>query len=445
MSVALGNQLVQSQQMTLTPKMIEELRILHMSNIELMQYIDEALVENPLLETDKADDLIDTLLNSESKYIKNGDSISMDDDQSKKDFIESIPTFISLKQHLLSQIGELKIDLKLQRMAEQIIYAIDEDGYFRESIDEVAAAFRIPAQRMLEALKLVQDLEPAGIGARNLKECILLQLKRKNLLNSINKRIVLECLDLLGMKKYNAITKKLNISVEQIIRVHEMIRLLTPKPGLQFYDSRISYIAPELLVKEIDGRFIIIFLDEKVPVLKINDFYKGLVKKEECNTETYKYIKTKMSKAVEIIRAIEQRKRTILSTADFIIQYQEDFLRKGRSHLKPLTMRMVADGIGVHESTISRTVNNKYIQTPNGIFELKHFFSGKIESDKGSSFSVKSIKEAIRKVVSDENKGSPLSDEQIRKVLEEKGMKLARRTVAKYREALLIFPARMRK
>ncbi|PKM94451.1 MAG: RNA polymerase sigma-54 factor [Firmicutes bacterium HGW-Firmicutes-1] len=445
MNTSQGNQLIQNQRLTLTPKMIEELKLLHMCSIELCQYIGEVLNENPLLESDQKNDWIEKhaeycRLNNEKTYANFNDA-----DQASIDYTEYTEAPISLRQYLISQLGEIKIDCLSRKIAEYIIQCIDDKGYFEENLSEVGISIGAPLKRVVKALKLVQNLEPAGIGARNLKECLLLQLKRRNIMNPELKMIIEGHLDLLAEHRYKEIAKRISIKEEQVISLHQVLRDLNPKPGIQFSGHTMNYVIPELIVNERDGKYIVEFIDELVPLLKINTFYKGLMKSTECGSEEMNYIKTKIMKATEIIQAIEQRKKTILATANFIVQYQEGFFRKGYSYLKPMTMKMVSSSMGVHESTISRTVNQKYIQTSRGIFELKFFFSSSLEASGGQDVSSTSVKELIKLLVLEENKKTPLSDMDIVTRLKEKGIHIARRTISKYREELMIPSSSKRK
>lgn len=443
----LNNQLVQNQSMVLTPKMLQELKILQMNNQELAQFIEQALVENPLLEVEEPDDVLDELIDeiNENDDFEGNNSLN-GKEALEKDFTEYVSNPLTLKEHLLLQLGEIKLNFLNKQIAAYIIDNINSDGYLCAGVREIADSLSLPVDKVKRVLKIVQGMEPDGIGARNLKECILIQLKRRNLLNEQIRTIVSYYLDLLAERRYNDISKKTGIPFESITEIHRMIKGLNHKPGQVFsnkYD--VSYIIPELLVKEIESKYFVLFMDERTPLLRINESYKSLLKSKSSLPEDRKYIKTKLLKAIEVIKAIEQRKRTILSAASFIVEYQNDFLRIGPSKLKYLTLKMIGTHLGIHESTVSRAINNKFIQTPRGTFALKYFVSSKVDTVESENVSSNGVKGMIKKVISQENKEKPLSDEQIRKVLEDKGIKIARRTVAKYREELSILPANKRK
>lgn len=445
MNASLGTQLIQNQFMILTPKMMEELKVLHMSSIEVSQYIGEALNENPLLESDQEHDWFEKFVEYNTSYHDRKNSMLNDLNQDSVDFSEYTPMPISLRQYLISQLGEIKIDQQSRKVAEYIIECIDDNGYFIEDIQEVGAAFGITLERVQKALILVQNLEPTGVGARNLQECILLQLKRKNLMSTDLEIIVEEYLDLLANHRYKEIAKRISIAEEQVINLHQVLRDLDPKPGLRFAGYAMNTIIPELHVIEREGKYQVEYLDEAVPSIKINSFYQGLLKSTECGSEEINYIKAKIIKAIEVIRAIEQRKNTVLSIANFIVQFQEEFFANGYLALKPMTMKMVSEQMGIHESTVSRTVNQKYMQTKRGLFELKFFFSSGLVTSKGSDVSTTVVKELIKKMISEENTKNPLSDMEIVSTLDKKGIRIARRTIAKYRDELMILSSNKRK
>jgi RNA polymerase sigma-54 factor len=310
----------------------------------------------------------------------------------------------------------------------------------------VSCILGVSLHKVKVALNVIQKLDPAGIGARNLKECILLQLGRRRELDGNVKTVVNNYLELLAEKKYKSISEKLDLPYEQIVEIYKKIKSTNPKPGLKFSDNcTVMYIQPELITKLVNDKFIVLFNNDGDINLKISQHYRTLIKDEQSSIETKKYIKSKLSIAIDVINAIEQRKRTILNVATCIIEYQDDFLRNGHKFLRPLSLKMVADKVGLHESTISRTVNKKYIETPKGVFELKYFFSAEVDTVNDTGIAANAVKKAIKDIVQNEDKGNPLSDEQIRRKMEDDGIKVARRTVAKYREEMSILPAKLRR
>lgn len=445
MNTSIGNQLEQKQNIMLTPKMMEELKILQMPNAELAQYIEEALVDNPMLESERDDAWVGVFLKNRHDDRLSDEDLISEDGLEERDFTEYTPAQISLKQFLISQLGEIKLNDQHKLIAQYLIENIADDGYLMGSLVETALKLKVPLTRAKEALMIIQSFEPSGVGARSLKECILLQLKRKKLLDDINKKIVINYLDLLAARKYREVAKILDTSKENIEKVHKLIKSLDPKPGYKFQCFHVGHIIPELEVKDVSGIYAVIFHDEYIPAVRINKYYKELLTKDNRNTEVYKYVKSILEKALDFIHAIEQRKKTILSIANYIVEYHNDFFRDGYASMKPLTLKTAADAVGVHESTVSRTVNNKYIQTPRGIFELKYFFSSQADSINIAGISSNGAKKLILNIIKNEDRSNPLSDEQIKKQLEMQGISIARRTVAKYRGELSILPASQRK
>lgn len=444
MDMVLSNQQTQNQQLTLSPKMLQELKVLQMSNLDLVQYIEEVLTDNPLLEMDEPDEMLDMAIKQSND--KSDEGFDIDESNTTTDFAQYTCMPESLRDHLVCQLGELSISNTGRKIALYIIDNIDADGYLRESLPVMAQVLNASKDNVVKALKLIQNMDPDGVGARNLKECLSIQLKKKGMFDQDILIVIKNYLEPLGAHKYKYISKNSGIPKSRINEIHDIIKQLDPKPGNKFSVSEYGeYINPELIVKEINDTYLIMYMEEKVYSLKINESLQKRLASGDAAPDEQRYIKDRLTKALQVINAIEMRKKTILKAADFIVKYQQDFFKKGYSCLKPLTMRTVAEGIDMHESTVSRTVNGKYIQTPRGVFELRFFFSSKVGEESGNNIAASSAKEAIKKIVSEEDKGKPLSDEQIRKVLEDKGIKVARRTVAKYREELSILPAKMRK
>lgn len=431
----------QSQNMTMSQRVVQQLKILQMPLTDLEQHIEETVNENPVLEIDTTDETI-TFLNNYSSIRNIRNRITTDTDY--KRIIDSASVPVLLKDFLHQQLLEMKLDSESKTAAKYIIESLNKDGYISESLQNISQSVYMSPAIIKQALKVVQSMDPAGVGARSLKECLILQLKRNNLYTCLLRDIIKEYFELLAGKCYSEIAKKSGIDKITIIEACKVIQKLNPKPGQNFTsESTNNYIIPELSVKRIGSDFFVIFNDERIPNLKLSNYYKQLLNDKHTEGEAVKYIKTKYSEAIELFKAIEQRKSTVLKTAQFIVDFQRDFLKQG--YMRPLTMKVVAEALGMHESTISRTVNNKYMQTPRGLFELKFFFTAGIETSHEGMLSANTIKEIIKKTVSEEDKNKPLSDEQIKKLLDNKGITIARRTVSKYREELSILPSSIRK
>jgi len=423
---SLGRYLVQTQRTTLAPKLVKFLKVLQISGVDLINYIDEELKENPMLEYN----LMDT-----------GSGAASRDKSDGRDFLSYTSSAMTLRDYLRLQLSELKIDSYHRRIVDFMIENIDSNGYLTESVEQLSGILKAEEKDIKKCLKVIQSMEPAGVGARNLKECLLLQLRRRNALSSETRTVLLENFELLAKKDFAEIFRRTGIKPERVKEIYKLVKQLNPKPGTSFKGNEpVGYIVPDLVVVEIEGAYYVQYNNEAIPSIKINDYYRNLLKDPESSEEIKDFVRKGYLRAASLVKAIEQRKATLLRIAEYIVNYQEDFLRKGAGYMHPLNMKTVGKSLGISESTVSRAVSGKYIQTPSGLYELKYFFSTDL---KGTS-SV-SIKDAISRIVQEEDKQKPLSDKQIQDMLEAAGIKVARRTVAKYRQELCILPSSMRK
>lgn len=449
MDIEFNSQLIQSQKTVITQNQIEHLEILQMPSIDLSHYIDEILNTNPLLECDAPEYDQDPEGLSERKqeeYFCRFDRINLQSSQNCDDFISYAKTPVTLREYLKLQLLEQKIQQRYKKIVEYLIENLDVDGYLREDICDLSNVLHVPERHVKFSLKILQSFEPTGVGARNVKECLLLQLRRKKALNGSIANIIVHYFDLLASKSFVKISKETGIERNQVERIYTLIKSLNPRPGCTFQKNEWEqYIVPDLILIQIDGKYILQFNDESIPSIRINNYYLSLMRSSESNPEVKNYIKKNLSGAEWLVKAIEHRKSTILSVADYIVAFQKDFFERGSEYVKPLTMKMVAESLGIHISTVSRTVNDKYIQTPKGIYALRYFFSSTVETEFENKMSSVSVKNMIRRIVLEEDKKEPLSDEQIRGRLECMGVKVARRTVAKYREELSVLSAALRK
>ena len=293
---------------------------------------------------------------------------------------------------------------------------------------------------------MIQTFEPIGVGARNLKECLIIQLAAKGLLDEVTEYIILNHLEDLGDNKLNKIAKAIGISVSQVQMVSDLIRTLEPKPGRSFAGGEnVKYIVPDVFVEKMAGDYIVISNESSIPHIMVSPYYNSLAREAKNDEELSKYITDKFNSALWLIKSIEQRKRTIYNVVTAVVRHQKEFLDKGPKYLKTLTLKQVADDIGMHESTVSRSVNGKYMQTPRGVFEIKYFFSGGITGQDGEGVSSNSIKTMIKEIIDGENPAKPFSDQDIVGVLSERGIEISRRTVAKYREGMNILSSSKRR
>ncbi len=474
MAIEMRLDLKLAQKLVMTPQLQQAIKLLQLSRLEMSQMVYQEMMENPVLEdsleADQADN--DAGLKSDDEeaeraesedghtvdlfdlkwdnYIDDGGDYSEDtlyfpEDDEKPSYEQTLSSAVRLSEHLewqLMLIAGTDIEKKLGQV---IIGNIDDDGYLRDAtIDEIAEMAGTSVKQADAALKIVQDLDPPGVAARDLRECLLIQARQLGLGGTIVEEIIEDYLDDLEKKKYSAIAKALRVSIKDVQLAAKAIEALEPKPGRPFAVSEVQYIVPDVFVVKKAGEYVILLNDEGLPRLRINPFYKNLMRRGS-DEGTKDYIESKLRSAQWLIKSIEQRNKTIYRTAESIVLRQREFLDKGIDYLKPMILRDVAEDIGMHESTISRVTTNKYVHTPQGIYELKYFFSGSIASTHGDDLSSITVRNFIQKAISEEDPKNPLNDRQIVNILKSRNIDIARRTVAKYRGELKIPPASVRK
>ena len=337
-------------------------------------------------------------------------------------------------------------DDTVRSIALAIIGNLDSDGYLGASVEELASMGDWSTVAVEEALRIVQDFDPAGVGARDLQECMLLQLRQLRLQDPLTERIVAEHLDLLERHKEQELSKRLGLSVGDVKHHIHVIQQLDPKPGSRYNPRESQYVVPDIYVVKVDDDYQAVLNEDGVPQLRICAEYRHLLeRKDENNQDTRTYVKERFRSALWLIKSVEQRRKTIQKVANSIIQFQHDFLDYGISRLRPLVLREVANDISMHESTVSRVVNNKYMHTPQGLFEMKFLFQGGFNNSFGHSVSSAVIKQRIQQIIKQEDDRKPLSDSKLLTILQEEGLVLARRTIAKYREELRIPGSTQRK
>ena len=451
--------LEQQQKLLMTPELRQAIAILQMSTLELSEYVQRELEENPFLEEREEPAETGERDNDSSDNTKMEEWVEYFHDRDigyspreKKDEEKSFENFLtrrpSLYEHLEFQLhiaSKKEDDLAI---GNYLIGSIDNNGYLCVDLDEVAIKLNVPREKVDEALELIQSFHPHGVGARDLAECLLLQLRHYGKESQLAWDIINNHLGDLGRGKLNKIAQVLAVPVQEVQDIGDLIRTLDPRPGLQYSNSdEIKYILPDVFVEKVEGEYIVIVNDFNFPRLIINQVYESILRQPNAfPQDARKYLEDKMGSAIWIIRSIEQRRMTLYKVARCIVDIQSDFLDRGVEYLKPLNLKQVADIVEVHESTVSRATTNKYIQTPQGLFELKYFFSTGVESFHGSQkISSKSIKYMLEEIVAAEDPTKPLSDDAIAKMLNKKGIRISRRTVAKYRQELGILSTMARK
>ena len=472
-----------NQQLAMTPQLQQAIKLLQFSKADLKDAIEKELQENPVLEdlkelsdklTSNKDEKEEKLnFNSEENNAKDNKSsekndwelyqerfgeISKNIHKSTKESsnVPSIENTISpkksLHEYLIEQLRLLPITKKQEELCLEIILNLDNNGFLGLSYEELQSYYNVTLDEILEAINILKELEPSGIGARNVKECLKFQLEALGKQDSLEMKLIDKHLEKLASKRYMQIAKEENVDIKYIYLALKNIKALEPYPGREFSDETINYVIPDLYVYKSNGDWKISFNNDDMPELRINPDYLKLAKKQkrvhhkndEEQDESKEYLIDKVRSASWFIKTLEQRQNTIYKVTESIVRFQTEFLEKGIEYLKPMVLKDIANDINMHESTVSRVTSNKYIHTPQGIFELKYFFSNGLknnEKDVTSSY----IKKLILDLISNEDKRSPISDQDITLKLASQNINIARRTVAKYRETLGILPSSKRK
>lgn len=461
--------LSQTQKLIMTPELRQAIQILQFNNVELMEFIYKQLEVNPFLEsvenknqetstsedheqdnnyeksdshdeidwkeiTEKYDDL------SYKAYEKNVDG------EEKQSFESYTSKKMSLKDHLMVQLGVSVITNKEKRIGEFIIESLDNKGYLGCSLQDISLLINEDVVDVERVLRLIQTFDPVGVAARNLSECLMIQLKEKGIQDKNAYIIAEHYLEEIATNKVQKIAKDLKISVTRVQSICDIIKMLEPKPSRGFIvdSDNIRYIVPDVTIEKINDEYIIIVNDNNLPTLTISNYYKSMINNLD-DKEANKFLTDKLNSSMWLIKSIEQRRMTLYKVTESILKFQRKFFDEGKKALKPLVLKDVADDIGVHESTVSRATNGKYVQTPRGLFELKYFFASSISEADGDGISSTSVKTQIQKLINEENTQKPLSDQKIAEMLSEEGINISRRTVAKYRDEMRIPSSSMRR
>lgn len=432
----------QTQKHTLAQKLIQSITILQLGSFELGTYIEEELLSNPLLE-----------INEEIERERVYDSISHRDlltklvDKEDSKFEANIKAQWSLSDFLQMQFQLVPGTTKeQQQIGKYIIDSLDENGYRTERATLIGQKLGFSHDEVIDTIKIIQGLEPAGIAAKSLEESLILQLIRLGEYNEIFDKIINEHLEDLAANRIALIAKKCEIELDEAQEYCDIVRNLNPKPGRAYGKHDNAYIRPDCFLVKSGDDYIVYINEEDLLLLKLSPYYSKLKAEAQGDEETMAYLEERFNSAMSLINCIEQRKQTIKNVAEAIVKYQRDFFDQGNLFLKPMTFTDIASALGIHESTVSRTVNGKYIQTPRGLYELRFFFGGGTVTEKGEQMSSNQVRSLIKKIIADEDPKRPYSDEKIRDVLMEKyGIEIARRTIAKYRDQMGILGASKRR
>jgi RNA polymerase sigma-54 factor len=475
------------QELKINPRLYQAMDLLYMPLLDLQQHLKQELLNNPFL------DLVDTEDDEEEEQEGEADEpaqtepedersgeidweeILLDgfdtaggrrEEHEEREYFEPVTVATrDLSDHLRDQVSLLELTPRQTFLADEFIGNINDDGYLACGVEDIVRALNdvvtkaaeeagreiddLPLYTVEEGQKMlstVQSLDPPGVGAQDLRECLLLQLKEAGLEQSVPYRLVRDCFEELINHRWSEISKRFGISAGDVQKAADEIAKLDPKPGLQYGSRDDNYIIPDLIVEKIDDRYHVFLNDANLPRLKLSRAYQEIARdKKKFDGENKEFISNKLNSANWMIQAIEQRRQTMLKVMNYIVERQREFFEKGIQHLKPLTLREVAEVINMHESTVSRVTNEKFVQTPRGVLPLKFFFSSGLATSDGEDVSARGIKAQLQKLVQEEDPKHPLTDQAIVNILRESGVQIARRTVAKYRDQLGVLSARMRK
>jgi RNA polymerase sigma-54 factor len=478
MALELRQSLTLAQQLVMTPQLQQAIKLLQLSRLELLETIKEEMEENPLLE-DRLSGDSDTEEDSVVDYdglkaeqeqpvlpeikVQETPSDEVDWDSYISEYntdwasgsfedreypnLENItPETTNLYSHLMWQLGMHDPDEAQKTVGVHIIENLNEDGFLEVTLEELSTLSGYPMEKVQEVLRLIQNFDPVGVAARDTRESLLIQVRFQGLEGSLVEKIILEHLKDLENRRYDHIAKALSVSISEVQDAVAIIQCLEPKPGRSYTDDRTVYVTPDIYIIRVGDNYEIVQNEDGLPKLRISSYYKNILRNGNPVSDNVKtYIQDKLRSAAWLIKSIHQRQRTIYKVTESIVRFQMEFLDSGITSLRPLVLRDVAEDIGMHESTVSRVTTNKYVHTPQGLFELKFFFNSSINRIEGDAVASESVKERIRMIVKTENPKKPYSDQEIVLMLEKLNIKAARRTVAKYRESMGILPSRKRK
>jgi len=469
----------QSQRLVMTPLLQQAIQLLQLSTLELQEVVQAEILENPLLEeipTEPTEPSTEAPAPGEAPTTptepppateppreeseRGTDDLPFDltavmfddheerslvaqEDRDELPFENMVRSISTLSDYLDEQLRFGTEDPLMRRIGDEIIGNLDEDGYLRAELEEIAKRCACAVEDVERALALVQAFDPPGVAARDIRECLLIQLRADPNPDPVSVEIIEQHFDDLSRRRYPDIARALKLSLDRIMESIEEIMGLEPKPGRRFGGNESRYIIPDVVVHKMGNEYVVVLNEDGIPRLRVNSLYRSLLR--NSGDEAKQYVEQKLRSAVWLIKSVDQRQRTLRKVTQSIVKFQRDFLDKGLPHLRPLSLRDVGEDIGMHESTISRVTTNKYVETPQGLFELKYFFHSGIASGDGEMVSSVSVKKMIQDLLANEDPSKPLSDQEVAQILKGRALVIARRTVAKYREELGILPSHQRR
>lgn len=435
----------QTQKLALTPELIQAIQILQFSNQELDSYVQEQLLINPVIETE-SEKPADIELPDPERVTDSYRGEYRREEKQQYPYEQHAANDVTLVEHLMFQLQFAPLCEAQRKTGKYIIESLDDNGYLTQSRQELAAGLGLEPGEIEKVLDVIHTFDPAGVGAEDLSECLIVQLAAQDRLTELKQRVISDFLEDMASNRLAVIAKKLGADTEQIQKIADEIRTLDPKPGRAFASQdETRYITPDVFVEKEDGEYHVIINEGSVPHLMVSSYYRQVLRESANDRNLAEYLNDRINTANWLIKSIEQRKQTIYNVVSAVVRHQRDFFEYGPKHIKPMTLRQIAEDVGIHESTVSRSINGKYMQSPRGVFEIKYFFTSGVSAGGGEGMSSNAVKSIIREMVEKEDSKKPCSDQYMADRMQADGINISRRTVAKYREEMGIPSSQKRK
>ena len=435
----------QTQKLALTPELIQAIQILQFSNQELDSYVQEQLLINPVIETE-SEKPADIELPDPERVTDSYRGEYRREEKQQYPYEQHAANDVTLVEHLMFQLQFAPLCEAQRKTGKYIIESLDDNGYLTQSRQELAAGLGLEPGKIEKVLDVIHTFDPAGVGAEDLSECLIVQLAAQDRLTELKQRVISDFLEDMASNRLAVIARKLGTETEQIQKIADEIRTLDPKPGRAFASQdETRYITPDVFVEKEDGEYHVIINEGSVPHLMVSSYYRQVLRESANDRNLAEYLNDRINTANWLIKSIEQRKQTIYNVVSAVVRHQRDFFEYGPKHIKPMTLRQIAEDVGIHESTVSRSINGKYMQSPRGVFEIKYFFTSGVSAGGGEGMSSNAVKSIIREMVEKEDSKKPCSDQYMADRMQADGINISRRTVAKYREEMGIPSSQKRK
>ena len=436
----------QTQKLALTPELIQAIQILQFSNQELDSYVQEQVLINPVIETAGEKPAEEFELPDPERVTDSYRGEYRREEKQQYPYEQHATNDVTLVEHLMFQLQFAPLCEAQRKTGKYIIESLDDNGYLTQSRQELVAGLGLEPEEIEKVLEVIHTFDPAGVGAEDLSECLTVQLAAQDRLTELKQRVISDFLEDMASNRLAVIARKLGTETEQIQKIADEIRTLDPKPGRAFASQdETRYITPDVFVEKEDGEYHVIINEGSVPHLMVSSYYRQVLRESANDRNLAEYLNDRINTANWLIKSIEQRKQTIYNVVSAVVRHQRDFFEYGPKHIKPMTLRQIAEDVGIHESTVSRSINGKYMQSPRGVFEIKYFFTSGVSAGGGEGMSSNAVKSIIREMVEKEDSKKPCSDQYMADRMQADGINISRRTVAKYREEMGIPSSQKRK